>query len=75
MSNYYDSDYNNSILCHKYYNSKCIICSVVEENMNKVGAFILCDVCFERIFNVTEFKCDSKLGEIYYKLLDEWKKE
>lgn len=60
------------------YNSKCVCCGKVEEEMFKVGALVTCNKCYVQEFIITGV-INQKTGEydsnhsVYKEKLQEWK--
>ncbi len=59
------------------YNADCIVCGKVEKQMIRVGAFYVCNSCFDEEFldkivnrETNEINVDS---EVYKKYLEIWK--
>lgn len=61
------------IECRIINNSVCLDCGVVHKEMVKVGAFVLCNGCWEREFNVDEIPKDGELREKYNTYLKKYR--
>jgi hypothetical protein len=77
MSNDFYGDWSNIIknsrLNHVFvhYNSPCLQCNKLEEQMVKVGVVVICQDCCKELF-----KTDKPLDEpIYKELLKKWRKQ
>ena len=61
------------IQCRIVYNEFCLKCRVVEGKMVRIGAFVMCQRCFEEEFNTEEIDIESETGKNYYKWLKVYK--
>lgn len=58
------------VKCSRLFNSSCIKCKAVHEEMVRIGAFIMCEACWKTEFNVDVIPTGSKLyEETYHKWL------
>jgi hypothetical protein len=66
---------NSMIKCLVFDNTNCLKCGKVEDQMVKIGAFVMCHEDWLVEFGVDEIDLDSELGKKYYKWLKVHKKK
>ena len=58
------------IRCTEQYNTRCLKCGKIPERFIRIGAFAMCQECFEWEFGIiSEFESKSVHGKIYCKWL------
>ena len=57
------------IKCRSVFNIACLKCYSIPSRLVRIGAFYMCQNCFENEFNVVEFEPGSKIGKNYSKWL------
>ena len=61
------------INCRIVFNESCLKCGKVEGKMVKIGAFYMCQKCFEDEFNVADIEVGSEANKNYYNWLEIYK--
>jgi len=62
----------DGVECRTVNNADCISCEVLEKQMVRVGAFIMCRKCWEREFGVDLIPMEGPLREKYLVFLKKY---
>ena len=63
------------IECRTIMNVGCVNCGIIHGTMVKVGAFVMCNPCWEYNFNVPVIPLTGPLHDKYVKFLNKWKEQ
>jgi len=65
----------DGVECRVHTNASCVNCGVIHKTMVRVGAFIMCNPCWEHNFNVDLIPMEGPLREKYLVFLKRYQNE